>query len=193
MIEMRQCMRPVYVQYWMIQKSLNTCFRFTQCSAFKSFQEPSHAICHSWFELNTQLLNTDPGCKLFGSSTFSLADLVSGTHRFSTPDSGFKFSFPRFSGSLARTTLVSHVWRIQKFGNLLLQCCRSVWDIISCSSISTWYNWVAQVLLPEWFVKFPSIPALPAISFTSPYNLLTPRTCSPYHKLAIPDTANGRR
>ena len=32
-------------------------------------------------KLNTQLLNTDPGCKMSGSSTFSLADLVSGAHR----------------------------------------------------------------------------------------------------------------
>jgi hypothetical protein len=61
-------------------------------------------------KLNTQLLNTDPSCKIFGSSTFLLVDLVLGTHHFSTlPDSGFKFSFPRFSGSLTRTTLVSHL------------------------------------------------------------------------------------
>jgi hypothetical protein len=41
-------------------------------------------ICHSWFEIKYTIVNTDPGCKMLGSSTFSLADLVKV--RCQTPD-----------------------------------------------------------------------------------------------------------
>lgn len=51
--------------------------------------------------------------------------------------------------------------------------------MISCSGTPAWYNDVAHVRFPEWFVKYPSIPASEHIVFIIVDNLFTPIGCSP--------------
>ena len=73
----------------------------------------------------------------------------------------------RISSSLADPTLSTRFPSIQKFERLYCRTTISeqcqVLLMISCSSTPAWYSCVAQVLLPEWLVKFPTRPACPSV------------------------------